>query len=70
MADDADIKSFDYKAFAADLSGQADAVIPADIQKSDREFIISLIDRFCQMAGDALVKEENSQLIYRRMDFP
>ena len=62
MADDADIKSFDYKAFAADLSGQADAVIPSDIQKKDREFIVTLIDRFCQMAGNALVKEENSKL--------
>lgn len=62
MADDADIKSFDYKAFAADLSGQADAVIPSDIKGADREFIITLIDRFCQMAGNALVKEENSKL--------
>jgi len=63
MADEAaDIKSFDYQAFAADLSSQASAVIPADIKKPDREFIIQIIKNFCLMAGDALVKEENSKL--------
>jgi len=57
-----DLKSFNYEAFAKDLSGQAREVVPSDINKDDREFIVDIIYRFCQMAGDALVKEENSVL--------
>ncbi|MBQ8476501.1 hypothetical protein IJ531_05505 [bacterium] len=62
MAEGPDISTFNYDAFAADLSQQASAVIPPDIQEADKEFITSIIYRFCKMAGDALVKEENSQL--------
>ena len=57
-----DLKKFDYEAFAKDLSSQASQVIPADVKKPDREFIIEIIYRFCKMSGDALVKEENSKL--------
>ena len=59
---EADITQFDYKAFAADLANQAKSVIPADISAPDKEFIVAIIERFCTMAGDALVKEENSKL--------
>lgn len=62
MADEADIKSFDYNAFADDLATQARSVIPSDIKPQDKEFIVEIISRFCKMAGDALVKEENSKL--------
>ena len=57
-----DLKSFNYEAFAKDLSRQAREVVPSDISKDGREFIVDIIYRFCQMAGDALVKEENSTL--------
>ncbi len=57
-----DLKNFNYDAFAKDLSSQASQVIPADIKTPDREFVIEIIYRFCKMAGDALVKEENSKL--------
>ncbi len=57
-----DLKSFDYEAFAKDLSEQASQVVPSDIEKDDKKFVIELIYRFCQMAGEALVKEENSKL--------
>ncbi len=57
-----DVKTFDYEAFAKDLSSQASQVIPADVKKPDREFVVEIIYRFCKMAGDALVKEENSKL--------
>lgn len=57
-----DIKTFNFEAFAKDLSEQASQVVPQDISKEDKEFIITIIHRFCLMAGDALVKEENSQL--------
>ncbi len=57
-----DIKTFKYEEFAKDLASQASQVIPADINKPDSNFIIEIIYRFCQMAGDALVKEEKSKL--------
>ena len=56
------LKSFNYEAFAKDLSGQAREVIPPDIKKTDCEFVVDIIYRFCKMAGEALVKEENSTL--------
>ena len=57
-----DLKNFNCDAFATDLAKQASQVIPADIPKEDREFIVNIILRFCKMAGDALIKEENSKL--------
>ena len=57
-----DIKTFNFEAFAKDLSSQASQVIPNDISKPDKDFVVEIIYRFCIMAGDALVKEENSKL--------
>ncbi|MBR3605317.1 MAG: hypothetical protein IKL52_04745 [Candidatus Gastranaerophilales bacterium] len=57
-----DLKYFQCDAFAKDLATQASQVVPADIKKEDKDFTIEIIFRFCKMAGDALVKEENSQL--------
>ena len=57
-----DLKSFDYDAFAKDLAGQASQVVPRDVKKEDKDFTIEIIYRFCKMAGEALTKEENSQL--------
>ena len=57
-----DIKTFNFEAFAKDLSSQASQVIPNDISKPDKDFVVEIIYRFCVMAGDALVKEENSKL--------
>lgn len=60
MADD--IKSFNCSEFSKDLAQQASQVIPADISQADRKFIVDIILRFCQMAGDALINEKNSKL--------
>lgn len=57
-----DLQTFNFQAFAADLSQQASEVIPNDIKAPDKKFIVEIIYRFCVMAGDALVKEENSKL--------
>ncbi len=62
MAQEGALQTFDYDGFAADLSQQAKEVIPSDISEQDKEFIVQIIYRFCKMAGDALVKEENSKL--------
>jgi len=56
-----DLKTFNCDAFAKDLAGQASQVIPADVNNEDKEFIVNIIFRFCKMAGDALIKEENSK---------
>lgn len=57
-----DLKNFNCEAFAKDLASQASQVVPNDIPKVDKDFIVEIIYRFCKMAGDALVKEENSKL--------
>lgn len=57
-----DLKRFNFDAFSKDLSQQAGQIIPNDISKEDKEFITTIIYRFCNIAGDALVKEENSKL--------
>ncbi|MBR2068219.1 MAG: hypothetical protein IJ877_00520 [Candidatus Gastranaerophilales bacterium] len=62
MSEGPSLQEFNYDAFAADLSQQASGVIPGDIGPKDSEFIVSIIYRFCKMAGDALVKEEKSKL--------
>lgn len=62
MANNNDIKNFNSEAFASDLSSQARQVVPSDIAKNEIDFIVDIIYRFCKMAGDALVGEENSKL--------
>jgi len=57
-----DIKTFQYKEFSNDLASQASQVIPSDIKNEDRDFIVKIIARFCTMAGEALVNEQNSKL--------
>ena len=59
---ESDLKNFNCEAFARDLASQASQVVPKDIQKTDKDFIVEIIYRFCKMAGDALLKEENSKL--------
>ena len=59
---ESDLKNFNCDAFAKDLSSQASQVVPNDIKKQDKDFIVEIIYRFCKMAGDALANEENSKL--------
>lgn len=57
-----DIKTFNCDAFSKDLTQQAAEVVPKDISPEDKKFVLDIIFRFCKMAGDALVAEENSIL--------
>lgn len=57
-----DITAFNPEEFAGDLTSQAEQVIPQDLQKQEREFILGIIYRFCKMAGEAIAKEENTTL--------
>ena len=59
---ESDLQTFQFEVFARDLATQASQVIPADISKEDRDFVVEIIFRFCKMAGEALVNEENSKL--------
>lgn len=54
------IEGFDYKAFAKDLAGQANGVIPPDISDADKQYIVNLIFNFCNMSGEALYNDTNS----------
>lgn len=54
------IEGFDYKAFAKDLAGQANGVIPAGIQDADKQYIVNLIFNFCNMSGEALYNDPNT----------
>ena len=60
--DENNIAAFDPEAFASDLAGQAGQVIPQDINRNEKEFILGIIYRFCKMAGEAIIKEENTTL--------
>lgn len=64
-----DIKQFNPEVFAKDLSSQASQVAPADLKKQDKEFLIEIIYRFCKMAGEALVNEENTKLNAQQAEF-
>lgn len=59
---ESDLQNFNSEAFAKDLASQAGQVMPSDIQKADKDFIVEIIYRFCKMAGDALLKDKNSKL--------
>lgn len=59
---ESDLKTFQCEAFAKDLAAQASQVVPADISAEGKEFIVEIINRYCKMAGDALVNEQNSKL--------
>lgn len=51
------IPDFDYKAFATNLAQQAAGVVPAEISKPDKDYIVSLVLNFCNMAGEALYND-------------
>ena len=59
-AQDALIKGLDLVADAV-KSTLGPAGMTVVIQKPDKDFIVEIIYRFCKMAGDALLKEENSK---------
>ena len=55
------IPDFDYKAFATDLAQQATGVIPPEISKPDKDYIVSLVLNFCNMCGEALSNDTEYQ---------
>ena len=55
------IPDFDYKAFATDLAQQAAGVVPPEISKPDKDYIVSLVLNFCNMCGEALSNDTDFQ---------
>ncbi len=55
------IADFEYKEFAKNLAQQASSVIPEDVSKSDKDYIVSLVLNFCNMSGEALYNDTEYQ---------
>lgn len=53
------VEEFNPQTFAENLSTQAAEIIPAEINAEDKEFIRMVIHKFCFLAGDAIIKDEN-----------
>lgn len=53
------IEGFDYKEFAANLSMQAKAVLPNNLSAEDKNYVVSIVNNFCFLAGEALSKDTN-----------
>lgn len=51
------IADFEYKEFAKNLAQQAAGVIPPEISKPDKDYIVSLVLNFCNMSGEALYND-------------
>lgn len=50
-------EGFQYKEFAEDLSGQAQAVVPQDLSPEDQQYVYNTVKNFCFLAGEALVND-------------
>ncbi len=48
------IEGFDYKQFSAGLAQQAKAVLPPDLSEEDKKYVVSIVNNFCFLAGEAL----------------
>lgn len=55
------IPDFDYKGFATNLAQQAAGVVPPEISKPDKDYIVSLVLNFCNMSGEALYNDTEFQ---------
>ena len=55
------IPDFDYKTFATNLAQQAAGVVPPEISKPDKDYIVSLVLNFCNMSGEALYNDTEFQ---------
>lgn len=54
------IEGFDYKAFAKELSSQADELIPAGFQDFQKNYVINTIQNFSTLCGEAIYNDEKT----------
>ncbi len=52
-------KGFDYKSFAQDLAGQAQGLVPPDLNDEQKQYVINTLGNFSLMAGQALAEDPN-----------
>lgn len=55
------IEGFDYKAFAQELSSQAEDLIPAEFQKFQKEYVINTIKNFATLSGEAIYNDDDAK---------
>lgn len=51
-------QAFDYQAFARELASQAEALVPVDISQDDKAYVTNIVFNFCNLACDAILKED------------
>jgi len=54
------IEGFDYKAFAQELSSQADELLPAEFQEFQRKYVINTINNFSSLCGEAIYNDDKA----------
>ena len=55
-------QTFDYQSFVRDLAAQAVSVVPIDINQDDKQYITNMVYNFCNLACEAILKEDNFSL--------
>ncbi len=56
------IEGFDYKAFAENMAGQAKQLVPQDLRPDQQEYIVSTLNNFTLLAGEALYNDESLKI--------
>lgn len=54
------IEGFDYKAFAQELASQADGLLPAEFLDFQKKYVISTINNFATLCGEAVYNDDKS----------
>ncbi len=62
MAQEGHIKGFNQVAFAKNLAGQAEQLLPPDLSAEDKKFVVDILYKFCVMSGEALNNDETIQI--------
>lgn len=55
-------QTFDYQTFVRELAQQADSLVPVDVNQEDRQYVTNMVYNFCNLACEAILKEENFSL--------
>lgn len=55
------IEGFDYKAFAQELSSQADGLLPAEFQDFQRKYVVNTINNFATLCGEAIYNDDKAK---------
>ena len=62
-------KTFDYKTFADDMEKQASGLVPDDLNKDAKDFLLATLKNFVTLSGKALVNDESTELDDEQTEF-